>query len=346
MALHDYGAALALAQRTELKEDRLHSLAVIAKARREQESLLEPEFLEQMRQLYAQIDPATLEERRAIDIAADLIYALPDLAIELVEKASHADTDSGTRDWAFAKLTLAAFRRDRGPFQLPDALESVQSRIEDPAARRLSHAVSLLFRKSSAQEVIAEVATFDATERLNLLRLWARANRTRKDAIEVVDTALKLMIQTTDYSPNARVLRELAAPLPHAPDTIRVKQLVGIFDSQKDVIEDLGPTDDYVRLQLLLARTESNYGDDFETARNRFIETYFYILEIDDLALKTQGIARLADLLAKIDPQKTLEARDKIHTAVQNDLQDFIEQLLKTTADHHEATRGILRVLA
>ncbi len=346
MALHDYGAALALAQRTELKEDRLHLLAVIARAKREQELPLEPELLEQMRQLYSQIAPATLEERKAIDIAADLIYSLPDLAIELVEKASHTDTDSGTRDWAFAKLTLAAFRHDRGPFQLPDALESVQSRIEDPAARRLSHAASFLFRKSSAQEVIAEVATFDATERLNLLRLWARANRTRKDAIEVVDTALKLMIQTTDYSPNARVLRELAVPLPHAPDTTRTKQLVGIFDSQKDVIEGLGPTDDYVSLQLLLARTESNYGDGFETVRNRFIEIYFYILDIDDLALKTQGMARLADLLATVDPQKTLEVRDRIHTAVQNDLQDFIEQLLKTTGDHYQATRGILRVLA
>jgi hypothetical protein len=345
MALHDYGAALALAQRTELKEDRLHLLAVIARAKREQELPLEPELLEQMRQLYSQIAPTTLEEGKAIDVAADLIYSLPDLAIELVEKASHADTDSGSRDWAFAKLTLAAFRHDWGRFQLPDAFESVQSRIENPAARRLSHAVSFLFRKSSAQEVIVEVASFDVTERLNLLRLWARANSTRKDAIEVVETALKLMIQTTEYSPNARVLRELAVPLPHAPDITRARQLVGIFDSQKDVIENLGPTDDYVRLQLLLARTESNYDDDLETARNRFIEVYFYILDIDDLTLKTQGMARLADLLATVDSQRTLEVRDKIHTAVQNDLKGFIEQLLKTTGDHYQATRGILRVL-
>lgn len=346
MALHDYEAALALAQRTELKEDRLHLLAVIAKAKREQELPLDPELLAQMRQLYTQINPTTLNERRATDIAADLIYSLPDLAIELVEKATHSEADSSTRDWAFAKLTLAAFRHDQEPFQLTDALESIQSRIEDPAARRLSHAVSLLFHKSSAQEVIAEVAKFDVTERLNLLRLWTRANRTREDAIEIVDTMLKLMIQTTDYSPNAHVLSEMAVPLPYARDTTRTRQLVGIFDGQKDVIEGLGPTDDYVRLQLILARTECNYSDGFETVRNRFIEIYFYILKIEDLALKAQGMARLADLLDTVDPQKTLETLDRIHTDVQNDLRDFIELLLKTTSNHYQATRGILRILA
>jgi hypothetical protein len=349
MALHDYGAALALAQRTELKEDRLHLLAVIAKAKREQKLQLEPELLEQMRHLYTQINPTLLQGEKAIGIAADLIYSLPEMAIELVEKATNTDTNSSARDWAYTKLTFAAFgsdREDRELFQMIDELESIQSRIENPAARHLSRVVSVLYRESSAQEVIAEVSTFDATDRLNLLRLWASANRTRKDAIEVVDAALRLMIQTTDYSPNARVLRQFATPLAYSRDIPKVRQLVGIFDSQKDVVGGLGPTDEYVRLQLLLARAESKYGDDFETVRNRFIEIYFYINDIDDLAVRTQCMARFAALLLRVDPQKTLETHDRIHTEVQNDLQAYIKQLLEATSDHYRATQGILRALS
>ncbi len=345
-ALHDYDAALALAQRTELKEDRLHLLAVIAKAKRIQGLPLEPELLEQIRTLGIQIDSSTLGGERAIDIAADLIYTLPDIAIELVEKATHAEIDTGARDWAFAQLSLAAVRHEREPLPLTDTMERIRSHIEDPLARHFSHAASFLFQATSAQEVIVEVAPYEANDRFNLLRLWASVNRKREDALKVVDAALKLMIQMTNYSPNARVLRQLATPLPYSPDITWARQLVGTFDSQKNVIEDVGPTEDYVRLQLLLARTESNYPDNFETVRNRFIELYFYILAIDDLAIKTQCIARLADVLAKVDPQQDLELRDRIHSAAQDDLQSCIRQLLETTANHYEASQGILRALA
>lgn len=346
MALHDYEAALALAQGTEIKEDRLHLLAVIAKVKREQELPLEPELLEQMRQLYAQIDLAFLEGERAIDIASDLIYSLPELAVEMVEKATHADTDASARDWAFAKLTLAAFRTEWKTSLSDETLDHIQSHIENPTARRFSHAATFLFRKSSAQEVLAQVAAVDVTDRLNLLRLWAGANRRRSDAIDVVDATLKLIIQTTSYSPNARILRDLAEPLPYAPDQTRVKQLVGILDSQKDLIEGLGPTDDYVRLQLLLAQTESAFGDDFETVLNRLIEIYFYICDIDDLAMKTLCLARLADVLATIDPKRVLEVQDQLHSAVTHDLQEYLERLLEVTANHYYMTQGILQVLA
>ena len=79
------------------------------------------------------------------------------------------------------------------------------------------------------------------------------AKREREDALDVVEYALRLAIRTTEYAPNARVLRELATPLAYASEGQRLRKLVGSFDSQKDAIEQLGPTEDYVRLQLLLA---------------------------------------------------------------------------------------------
>ena len=97
MAINDYDSALALAQSTVLNEDLLHLLAIIAKLKYQQGLYPEPELLEQIRLLFNQIDQSVLCDR-AIDIAADLIYSNPDLAIELVEKASNSDGGEFAQD--------------------------------------------------------------------------------------------------------------------------------------------------------------------------------------------------------------------------------------------------------
>ena len=96
--------------------------------------------------------------------------------------------------------------------------------------------------------------------------------RERSDAADVVEYALDLAIKTAAYAPNARVLRELAAPLPFMRDKERARRLVGIFDGQKNTVEHIGPTEDYVRLQLLLARTERKY--DTAACSNRIDEVH------------------------------------------------------------------------
>lgn len=341
MALKDYTYAAALAQSAILKEDRLHLLAIIAKTKREHGLSTEPELIEQIRQLYSQIDYTILGEQ-AIDIASDLIYSNPDLAIELVEKATNTDTDENALDWAFAKLSIAALGTKR---EQTDTIENIKLRIKNPMARNFTTAASLLLGEYSATEVIAEVEKLDGvSDRLYLLRLWAVNNQERNDAASVVDYALKLAIRMTDYAPNASVLRELATPLPFIRDEARAKQLVGTFDSQKGAIERFGPTEDYVQLQLLLAQTEKKY--DFEAARNRIIDVYLYINEIDELATKTECLAQLVASLKKIDPEMIFENKDGIHTLAQNDLKSNIEQLLDKTAEHYYATRGVIEALA
>ena len=172
MAVNDYEAALALAQGTALKEDRLHLLAVIVRAKHKQGLSPEPELIEQIRQLYQQIDPSTLGER-AVEIASDLIYVDPTLASELVEKATKA-TNAGENalDWAFAKLSLAALGEGRTYLQSADAIESIISRIKDPAARQFSTALSLLAGGYSAAAIIAEVEKIEGTK--HIVRYWAR----------------------------------------------------------------------------------------------------------------------------------------------------------------------------
>ena len=345
MALNDYDSALALAQSTILREDRLHLLAVIARIKREQGLSPEPELMEQIRQLCDQIDLAALGER-SVEIASDLIHSNFDLAIGLVEKAAGAGIDDeNALDWAFAKLSIATLVARREQPQPTDTIERIRARIKDPKVRRFFATASLLVGKYSAAEAIAQAEKLEsASDRLLLLRQWAMDNREQDDAAEVVEFALKLAIKTTEYAPNARALREIATPLPFIQDERKARKLVGSFDSQKGTVEPLGPTEDNIRLQLLLAQAENKY--DLEAARNRLIDVYLSISDLDDLAIKTACMARLVASLADMDPQMTLESEHQLHTLAEEDLKFSVEQLLDGTAKHYHATRGIIRALA
>ena len=90
MAINDHEAAMALAQSAVLKEDRLALLAAMAKAMHDKGLTPPPEVVEQIHQLYSQIDIEGLGEQ-AVDIAADLVYFDRALAIEMVERATKSD---------------------------------------------------------------------------------------------------------------------------------------------------------------------------------------------------------------------------------------------------------------
>jgi hypothetical protein len=197
-----------------LKEDRLHLLAVIAKSRREHGQSAETELLQQIRTLYDQIDPVSIGER-AIDIASDLFYSCPDLATNLVERAAWTEAGENALDMAYTKLSLATLGAPNLTSEPRDTIEVIRDRIRDPKLRSLTTAISLAVGNQTAQEVIAEVEKMKTTEdRLYLLRQWSVESRERSDAADVVEYALDLAIKTAAYAPNARVLRELAAPLP------------------------------------------------------------------------------------------------------------------------------------
>ena len=340
MALKQYETAVALAQATMLKEDRLHLLAVIARKKKEDNSGPEPELIEDIRQIFKLIDHTALG-KRAVEIASDLIHVLPDLAIELVEHATTGLIEDENIDFAFATLSLAVDGK------LPDYSETVRtldSRIKDPRARRISTGIPLLVREFSASQMIAEVEKLlSISDRLYMLRQWAKSNSRRDDAHEVIEYGMMLAIRTTSYSTNALVLREMASPLPFVKEIIKAKELVGIFDSQKGAIEHLGPTEEFVRLQLILAKTESKY--DNAACANRLIEVYLYSSYILDLAIKSACMARLVSELEEID-NLILKATDNLQSLAQQELMEDVKTLLISTANHFEVTKLVTKALA
>lgn len=73
----------------------------------------------------------------------------------------------------------------------------------------------------------------------------------------------------TDYQLDATVLHRLADPLHSVQESSGLPELVGMFDAQMAVAAKLGPSIDYVRLQIVLARCEFQY--DKPACENRLI---------------------------------------------------------------------------
>lgn len=344
MALDDFNGAMNLAQSTLLKEDRLHLFAVIAKERREKGRLIEDELLQQIRTLYQQVDAVSLGNR-AVDIASDLYISCPDLAIDLIEQSAGIESEGNALDLAYAKLSISAFRSrslDDGP---EDGMEEIRDRIKNPDLRNLSAALLSPIRNQTCQEVIAEANKMGSVDyRLQVLRKWAVKNRYREDAGDVIEYAIDQALKTSTYSPNARVLRELAAPLPYLQDKSRVRHLVGIFDSQKATVEGIGPTEDYIRLQLLLARAEEFYNID--ACRTRVVDIYFSIGSLDDPALRASCFAWLLAALNRISLGKDFEAKEGIRELTISDIKSTVGLLLQDTAEHFDLMRGTIRALA
>ncbi len=344
LSQNDSETALVLAQSPLLKEDQLHLLAVIGRSKKERGEPIEPELLGKIRSLYEQIECSAIVER-AVQIASDLIYSTPDLAFDMVEKAHTSDRGDNALELAFAALSIEAINAESAQADADGLTDSAQAHIANPELRSFLSAITLMVKGYPAAQIIAETEKLQSgSNQLLFLRTWAQINAHRDDAPEVVEYALKLAIRTTQYSPNAQMFRELATPLPFVRDVTKLKDLVILLDGQKSTIEKRGPTEEYIGIQMLLAEAESRYDKD--AACSRLADAHQEILTFDDLAVKSSCLAQLAAALTVIDPNMEFEAKGGIHALTEESLERDVKQLLEKTANHYEATRGVIQALA
>ena len=107
LGLSLYERAMALTQSTQLIEDKLLMLAIMARNKKEKGLSPDPEILDQIKSLYSKIDFSTIRDR-SIEISRELVYTLPDLAIDIIERSVGADNTENSLDWAYASLSFSA----------------------------------------------------------------------------------------------------------------------------------------------------------------------------------------------------------------------------------------------
>jgi hypothetical protein len=345
VALDDYGAALALAEKAVLKEDVLHLLATIAHAQVEKGKEPDAVIIEQVRSLCTQVDPVGLGPR-TFQIASEIMSFAPDLAISLVEKsADSSGNSSNALDAMYVALSISAAHRPDAKTDGAKVLEEVKAKIKGPEFKLLSTAVSVWALDYGVAELIVEVEKLEKPEdRLFLLRHWARINAAQPDSLKIVVYGVQLAIQSTGFSTNAALFRELATPLCFGRDVKEVEAIVRTINPQLATLEATGPVSEYVKLQMYLAVAESKY--DREAMGNRLLDVYSSVREHKNLHIRAECTAALLDTLKTVDPLQALEGPLQMHSTIAADLEGDLQALLESTADHYEAAKQVVRALA
>lgn len=340
ISLNDINGAINLAQAAITKHQRLHLLSVIGKYQKDKDGTLDSILVDQIRTLYNEID-YEIKPENAIEIASDLIFCCPDLAISLIENTKgNTYIEENDLDFIFAQLSLSTMNNKDNN----EIFNEINSKIKNDNLKTLPHKLGLLVDDYSASQILQEVSNLKTTtEKLFFLTKWTEINKERKDTYEVINYALNLMISTTTYSTNAKKYKDLATPLPFIEDQDNLKKLVFIFENQKNVIEKLGPTQEYVILQIILIKAIIKYN--VEEAIYKFIEIKEYINKLEDLSLKTFCIASLLDFLSE---HKLIEEIKELELYIDTELEfrELFRELLLTSADQYETCIKIITTLA
>jgi len=344
IVLDEYDNALILANSVILKEDRLKLLAVIAKQRKLLELDVDFQLMDQIKELYNIIDFSEIKEK-GFEIANLLIYSNFEIALELIEKIVDNSEGSNSVDMAFAYLTLFAQDANRKSKSNLIDIDLINSKIKDNDAKNFAAAFDFMSDEFNSDEIIQNAKKLDNTSRkIFLLRYWISHNNEKDNIAEVIKYALNEIISGSNESiPNATTLAEIATPLPFIKDFETVKNLVKLFDSQKETINT--PTRDYITLQLTIAEALNNFCK--KSTQDRFYEIWYMIEEeITDLSIKTDCLCLVWKKLLKIDKENLIE--NSIYgkrTRIEKRVYVNIVKLLDETAYHFRMVEFVIKTI-
>lgn len=335
--------AVDLAQSTLFQEDLLHSLAIIAKNKVLNDHDVSPELLNQMRSVYSRIDPVLIGAN-GLSIASELLYSLPDLAIEMADKIIESHNDNFDNEWGITRISLNAIRMDKRIGS--KVFEQVNKTIGQKSSEDLSIHAYLLLGDYDANQIIKKANEIsDPLNSLSLLRLWILQKRERNDVTIVLRNALERSIQSSIYSPNAYDYRQLASPLPYLSSEEEIRDFINRFDDLKNRLKQTGPSVEYVRLQLLISESEKKISEEY--SNDRILELYlYYVNELTDIPTKATCLARILETIVESEEQFLADVDDELISTIKKDFNDSLNTIVENVAEQYDVTKPIIEALS
>lgn len=329
-----------LAVEAYLKEDRLRLLAALIKQKKINDLPIELEIIDQIRELYQQIDIKDLGSN-STELASSLLYSCPDLAIDLIENLSQSDSKHSFRDIAYTHLSLDALTiKEKGKNLFSD-IDFITSNIEDSDRKYTVNVIAGILGDYNANQILKRINELtETTKKLFFLEMWILNNPKADGIFEVIIRAIDLVISgSSEEIPSATLLANIASPLPFINNSEKINQLVELFDSQKNSV--VNPMEDYIRLHLILAKSVATYN--YAIAKDRFIDLYMRIDEIKDVSIKTNCLAEYWSTLCDSIFKDIIETDEKLLSSAYNDLNKNLSVLIKEAAFHEKFLSNVIR---
>lgn len=344
LSLDDYPTALALAKSASLKRTRLELMAAIARAQKEKGLTPEPTLTQAVETLVQQIEPRELGDE-LVKVASDLMFIRAELALSLVSRLAPNVTDNKDVDRALLRMATVAAHHSHADAGMSAALEDIQSRISSTKTRTFARTLSLLLRNLSPADILKQVRSIEnAGDQLFLLREWCARCKNPESAAAVVDYAVHLAIRTTEYLPSASDLKAFSEPIPRLSSTDDIASLITSLDLQKEAAKNVGPTQEYVSWQLLLAQAEQRISA--LRAGQRLFEIYEHVSEIIELDVKVVCLGLIVAAVPRIDPSGVFEDTTTIAAISEEEFVGAYKMLLGATADHYKLSKPIIEAVA
>lgn len=341
-ALHRDAEALALANNAVLREDRLLMLATLTHHMWVRGDDVPSELLEQVKLLIDNLDFRSLGQR-AEEVATKLTCVDSELAATVLKKAHWANDDS--LDRTFVRLTVSALRDLKDHRRRDQAIESAAKSRQDPRVRGLLEGARVLSGRLTPSDVCARSHDIQHPEaRVSVLQYWCLLNGSTPEADLVASHALRLAVSAPSITLSADLLADISSALPGAPDTQRKKNLIAELDGLRGTAERLGPSVDYVRMQLTIALSEAEF--DGPASEGRLIELIDYVARIGDLPAKGEAYARFLGTLKLLSSRLRLASGEALESQCSSELESVVLLLSTSTADQHIALGGIIDGLA
>jgi hypothetical protein len=338
IALDNYNGALVIVQSISNPDIRFHMLIVLAKEVRKHKLPIDPSIDETIKQIFGQLDFASIGKEKVLEIATDLVYSNPEMAFEMLNRVAPTNQEGNSYDQLLSQLAFNA------SVESPDdtvALEKIKDKISDPDAKTISSAILAMTTDYTAEDILSKTDEIkDISLKLLLLRKWTIRNARREDAFIVVNKGLHLSIAATEYNPNALIFRELSEPLPCITDHKTAITLVRIIDAQLGNIQNKGPIEEYIKLLLILAHTIWNF--DKKEAQDRILNIYWEIGSINDVSIKVSCLSYLQSFIERIDKDRVLNKEEGLHAVLNEELPKEFEKLLISSAEHYDLAAVVL----
>lgn len=340
ISLNEFEKAISLANSNLLVEDRFHMYAIISKYKIKKGLSIEEEITNQLKNLYSKLDIKNLKSR-ALTIASDLIYTDVELAIKLIEESLGVKKNENSLDMAIAKVSLSALEN---VFDDETKFELVQNKINDDTFKRFLNDFYLYIKEKEGKKILSEVKNFSSTsDQITLLANWCLTNKIMNEGIDLIKYAFELINQTPNYSPNAGIYNKLSTQLKFMEKEEDIENTIKLFESQIEVVEKLGPRLEYINLRLNIIR--GLYKCKKKNVYEHIEETYFYISEINEITVKTEGLSLLYLIINEIDSKKEFEKKENFHSLIEEELSKCIKIIIDNSADHFDELSFVINTL-
>lgn len=337
-----YEAAIELASSAALIEDRLYLLSVTARALISNGKAIESTLKDQIERYFNSINADAIDPDKALEIAGELFSVFPDYAISLLEASVKSEGGENSLDLALARLSIRTIE-NKGVDKVDSGqLSTLSSRIDNKTLKSYLTTANAVLSETGFVNIINEVNKLEKTgDKLFMIKNMIDQMPNLEDSYNIIEYALKLAITTTDYSPNAGLYRTLSQAIQKIPSEDKRNVLIGYIDSQQKAIKDIGPTGEYIRLQLNIAEAEALLNKN--KALQRVINIYLDdISDVQDIVIKSSCLAWLMAALVKVDPLKEFEKHEGIFSIVESELQDNISSILNLTAEQFHAIKEVI----